>query len=75
MGRYREAFDSSNNNLDAVVSSLTPPTPPPPADDLVSVTIKVPKSMRQHWQVEAKRRGTNVTLLVTQLLSQTLGTP
>ena len=49
----------------------------PPAEDepAVSLTIKVPLSYRQHWQIEAKKRRTSVTSLVVEALSKELGLP
>ena len=41
----------------------------------VSLTIKVPLSYRQHWQIEAKRRGTSVTSIVVKALTKELGLP
>lgn len=41
----------------------------------VSLTIKVPKNYRQHWQIEAKRRDTNVTKIIIDSLSKELGLP
>ena len=42
---------------------------------LVSLTIKVPKAYRQHWQVEAKKKDTSVTSLIVDALSKELGLP
>lgn len=44
-------------------------------DKLVSLTIKVPEDLRQHWQIEAKRRRVSVTRLIVDYLSRELGTP
>lgn len=41
----------------------------------VSLTIKVPLAYRQHWQIEAKRRNTSVTSLITEALREKLGLP
>ena len=43
--------------------------------DTVSLTIKVPKSYRQHWQIEAKKQDTTVTKLIVELLGKNLGLP
>jgi hypothetical protein len=79
MGKYRNALEISTANNGVVAPAdeklMTTPTTPPPADELVSVTIKVPRSLRQHWQIESKRRGITVTQLVVDFLSNTLGTP
>jgi predicted HicB family RNase H-like nuclease len=44
-------------------------------DKLVSLTIKVPEDLRQHWQIEAKRRRVSVTRLIVDYLSSELGVP
>lgn len=41
----------------------------------VSLTIKVPRAYRQHWQIEAKRRNTTVTSLIVEALEEKLGLP
>lgn len=45
------------------------------AEVQVSLTIKVPKSYRQHWQVEAKKRGTSVTSTIVTALEKEYGLP
>jgi hypothetical protein len=41
----------------------------------VNLSIKVPKSRRQHWAAEAKRRGTTLTAAITEALSARFGEP
>lgn len=41
----------------------------------VNLSIKVPRSRRQHWAAEAKRQGTTLTAAVTEALSQRFGEP
>ena len=43
--------------------------------NIVSLTIKVPKSYRQHWQIEAKKQDTTVTKLIIEYLGESLGLP
>ena len=43
--------------------------------DIVSLTIKVPKSYRRHWQIEAKKQDTTVTKLIIEYLGESLGLP
>jgi hypothetical protein len=45
-----------------------------PEED-VNLSIKVPKSRRQHWAAEAKRRGTTLTAVITEALSARFGEP
>ncbi len=41
----------------------------------VNLSIKVPKSRRQHWAAEAKRQGTTLTAAITDALSTRFGEP
>jgi hypothetical protein len=45
-----------------------------PEED-VNLSIKVPKSRRQHWAAEAKRQGTTLTAVITAALSERFGEP
>lgn len=44
-------------------------------EEEVNLSIKVPKSRRQHWAAEAKRQGTTLTAAITEALLQRFGTP
>jgi hypothetical protein len=44
-------------------------------DPLVSLTIKVPRSLRQHWQIETKKANTTVTSEIIKCLSDKFGKP
>ena len=41
--------------------------------DIVSLTIKVPRILRQHWVVEARSRGTTLTAVIVDYLKKELG--
>jgi hypothetical protein len=41
----------------------------------VNLSIKVPKSRRQHWAAEAKRQGTTLTAAITEALNTRFGEP
>lgn len=41
----------------------------------VNLSIKVPKSRRQHWAAEAKRQGTTLTAAITEALNEKFGEP
>jgi hypothetical protein len=41
----------------------------------VNLSIKVPRSRRQHWAAEAKRQGTTLTAAITEALSSKFGEP
>ena len=41
----------------------------------VSLTIKVPRSWRQHWVAECKREGKTLKEVVTEMLTEKYGKP
>jgi LDH2 family malate/lactate/ureidoglycolate dehydrogenase len=41
----------------------------------VNLSIKVPKSRRQHWAAEAKRQGITLTAAITEALRDRFGEP
>ena len=45
------------------------------SEEEVNLSIKVPKSRRQHWAAEAKRQGTTLTAAITEALSAKFGEP
>ncbi len=45
------------------------------SEPIVNLSIKVPKSRRQHWAAEAKRKGVTLTAAITEALSQRFGEP
>lgn len=44
-------------------------------DKEVSLTIKVPRSWRQHWVAECKREGKTLKEVVTEMLTEKYGKP
>ena len=42
-------------------------------EEVVNITIKVPRSHRQHWQIEAKRDGETMTSVITKSLTKKFG--
>ena len=41
--------------------------------DIVSLTIKVPRNLRQHWVIEARSRGTTLSAVIVDYLKSELG--
>ncbi len=41
--------------------------------DIVSLTIKVPRNLRQLWVVEARSRGTTLSAVIVDYLKKELG--
>lgn len=48
---------------------------PDQPERVTSLTVKVPDSLRVHWLIEAKRRGTSLSAIIVKHLSEELGTP
>lgn len=44
-------------------------------ENLATLTVKLPAKLRQHWQVEAKKKNKSLSLIIIELLSKELGTP
>jgi predicted HicB family RNase H-like nuclease len=82
MGKFRSALETvkavkqelqnsvTTNESNAVITEIQMED-----DKLVSLTIKVSENLRQHWQIEAKRRRTSVTQIIIQHLKSELGEP
>lgn len=43
--------------------------------ELSSLTVKVPRELRQHWQLEARKRNQSLSFIITELLAKELGKP
>lgn len=44
-------------------------------EDLVTMTVKLPSELRQHWQIESKKRHKSLSLIITEALKKELGIP
>lgn len=44
-------------------------------NQFVNLTIKVTRSQRLHWLIEAKKQGTSLTAAITEALNERFGTP
>lgn len=44
-------------------------------EKMVNLSIKVPVSLRRHWVSEAKRKGTTLTAVIIESLSNRFGRP
>ena len=42
-------------------------------EDMVNLSIKVPRRLRQKWVAESRLRGTNLTAIITDYLKSELG--
>lgn len=46
-----------------------------PTEPQVNLCVKVPKSLRQHWAVEAKRQDVTMTSVIIEALKAKFGEP
>jgi hypothetical protein len=44
-------------------------------DSSVSITIKVPRYLREYWQIETRKARTTMTAEVVEFLTNKFGTP
>ena len=44
-------------------------------EEMVNLSIRVPKRLRMHWVAEAKRSDTSLTAVITEALNAKFGTP
>lgn len=44
-------------------------------ENLSTLTVKLPRELRQYWQIECKKRNQSLSYLITQLLEKELGKP
>ena len=44
-------------------------------EEMVNLSIRVPKRLRMHWVAEAKRHDTSITAVITEALNARFGTP
>ena len=44
-------------------------------EEMVNLSIRVPKRLRMHWVAEAKRSDTSLTAVITEALNARFGTP
>lgn len=50
-------------------------TTPEINDEIVSLTVKVPESWRNYWQIEAKKRRTTMRQAIIDALTKEFGLP
>ncbi len=44
-------------------------------EEMVNLSIRVPKRLRMHWVAEAKRHDTSITAVITEALNAKFGSP
>lgn len=70
MSKYKGIIDEARKP-----ASQTTGTQEPIEDEGVNLSIKVPRSLRRHWVVEAKRQDTSLTAVIIQALKSRFGEP
>lgn len=50
-------------------------TPEKVIEEMVNLSIRVPKRLRMHWVAEAKRSDTSLTTVITEALNAKFGRP
>lgn len=73
MSKYGQLIKEARKQENKKASK--PETDQVESGEAVNLSIKVPKSRRQHWAAEAKRQGTTLTAAITEALSQRFGEP
>lgn len=74
----QKARESEQEVEDAVVLPESPTVPPQAApgkvaEEMVNLSIRVPKRLRMHWVAEAKRSDTSLTAVITEALNAKFG--
>ena len=54
-------------------SSLQETAPGKVVEEMVNLSIRVPKRLRMHWVAEAKRHDTSITAVITEALNARFG--
>jgi len=73
MSKYGELINAARKPENQKTRKLKSEEETP--EEGVNLSIKVPKSRRQHWAAEAKRQGTTLTAAITEALSAKFGEP
>lgn len=66
-----ESSETANTASGKAVKPVEAETPV----ELANLTVRVPKSHRVHWLIEAKRKGTSLTAAITEAMNARFGEP
>lgn len=77
--RYADIIQKARESEAAELEQEEVETPPerPNArvvEEMVNLSIRVPKRLRMHWVAEAKRHDTSITAIITEALNARFGT-
>ena len=73
----QKARESEETAPEQEAEEMVIPEPPSArvVEEMVNLSIRVPKRLRMHWVAEAKRHDTSITAVVTEALNTRFGTP
>jgi hypothetical protein len=74
MGKYTEIVQGKNQ-LDQPenIKTSKPESQKAVSSDMVNLSIKVPRRLRQKWVAESRLRGTTLTTIISDYLKTELG--
>ena len=72
--RESEAVEQELEEIVSLSESLET-APGKVVEEMVNLSIRVPKRLRMHWVAEAKRHDTSITAVITEALNAKFGSP
>ena len=72
--RESEAVEQELEEIVSLSESLET-APGKVVEEMVNLSIRVPKRLRMHWVAEAKRHDTSITAIITEALNVKFGSP
>lgn len=71
----QKAVNTKSNQTGNLQNSITgkPENQKTEAEDMVNLSIKVPRRLRQKWVAESRLRGTTLTAIISEYLKAELG--
>lgn len=72
-GKYADIISKARSTESGNTS--LPEEEPKEPEEAVNLTIKVPKTLRRHWLIEAKRQDTSLTAAIVEALKARFGAP
>jgi hypothetical protein len=65
--------ESNNSGYQENIKTREPENQKTVSEDLVNLSIKVPRRLRQKWVAESRLRGTTLTAIISDYLKTELG--
>ena len=76
--RESEAVEQENEDVVSLPESQNvrlETAPSKVVEEMVNLSIRVPKRLRMHWVAEAKRHDTSITAVITEALNAKFDSP